>query len=198
MFHNESLELDNNDPDPTEEFDVCLDLFRSPTLLGPNDAHFPEVAGTLGPWSDQVWIDLGGRLELEAPVAPPPVGDAFTPNMFKRALEPLINRDKEFCLAPRTVARFCLLLGGPPPVGADATDLALLPPLKEDFSDYLRMPSGAAAADELKEITRTAIREANASRLCTSKDVTLTPTLSPSLSVIVCGHSSLLGIVWCP
>ena len=36
----------------------------------------------------------------------------------------------------------------------------------------LRMPSGAAAPDEPKEIARTAIREANASHLCTSEDVT--------------------------
>ena len=172
LFLNEGLELDNNDPDPTEEFDVRPDLFRAPRLLGPNDSRFSEVVGTLGPWADQVWIDLGGRLELEDPIAPPTAGDAFTPNMFKRALEPLINRDKEFRLAPRTLARFRLLLGGAPLAGVDATDLASLPPLKEDFSDYLRMPSGAAAADELKEITRTAIREANASRVCTSKDVT--------------------------
>jgi len=115
---------------------------------------------------------LEGRLELEVPAAPPAAGDAFTPNMFKRALEALINRDKEFRLAPRTMARFCLLLGGPPPAGSDATNLASLPPLKEDFSDYLRMPSGVAAADELKEITLTAIPEANASRLCASEDVT--------------------------
>jgi len=136
LFLNKGLELDNNDPDPTEEFDIRPGLFLTPTQLGPNDACFSEVAGTLGPWSNQVWIGLGGRLELEVPVAPPPAGDAFTPNMFKRALEPLINCDKEFRLAPRTVAPFHLLLGGPPPAGADATDLALLPPLKEDFLDW--------------------------------------------------------------
>jgi len=62
LLHIKSLELDNNDPDPTEEFDVCADLFRAPAQLSPNDARFSEVAGTCGPWSNQMWIDLGGRL----------------------------------------------------------------------------------------------------------------------------------------
>jgi len=172
LFHIDSLELEENAHDPTEEFDVRADLYLAPTQLGPNDACFSEVAGTLGPWSDQVWIDLGGRLELEAPAVIPPVGDAFTPNLFKTALEPLINRDKDFRLSPRTMARFRILLGGSPPAGVDGADLAALPLLKEAFSECLRMSSGAAAADELKEITRTDIQEANASHLCTSKDVT--------------------------
>jgi len=60
----------------------------------------------------------------------------------------------------------------PPPAWADGTNLAALPPLKEDFSECLHIPSGAAAANELKEITRTAIQVANASRLCMSNNVT--------------------------
>ena len=172
LFHIPGLALDENDPDPTEDFDVRATVFRAPTQLGPDDPRFVEVADAVNPWSDHVWVELGGRLEPDRPDQPPPAGEAFSPNNFCTALEPLINRDKDFRLFPRTVARFRLLLGGNPPADSDTPDLAILPQINDDFSEYLRMASGAAAADELKEMARTAVREANASRICISKDVT--------------------------
>jgi len=54
----------------------------------------------------------------------------------------------------------------------DSPDLTDLSPLKEEFLGYFRMASGASAADELKELARTAVRESNSSPICTSKDVT--------------------------
>jgi len=161
-----------NAPDPTKDFNVREVLFQSPNQLRPDDSCFSEVAAAISPWSDQVWIELGGQLEPDFPAHPPLAGDAFSAQTFCNALEPLVNEDKEFRLFSRTVARFRLLLGGNPLGDLDSPDLADLPPLKEEFLDYLRMASGASAADELKELARTAVRESNLSRVCTSKDVT--------------------------
>jgi len=130
------------------------------------------VAAAIGPWSDQVWIELGGQLKPDFPARPPLAGEAFLAQTFCNAIEPLVNKDKEFRLFSRTVARLRLLLGGNPLDDLDSTDLADLPPLKKEFLDYLRMASGVSAADELKELACTAVRESNSSRVCTSKDVT--------------------------
>ena len=100
MFHLASVALAANTPDPTEDFDVRVVLFRSPNQLRPDDPCFSEVAATIGPWSDQVWIELGGQLEPDFPAQPPPAGEAFSAQTFRSAIEPLVNRDKEFRLFP--------------------------------------------------------------------------------------------------
>jgi len=67
LFHLASVALAANAPDPTEDFDVRVVLFRSPNQLRPDDPRFSEVAATIGPWSDQVWIELGGQLKPDFP-----------------------------------------------------------------------------------------------------------------------------------
>ena len=60
-FHLEGLALAENDPDPTEDFNVRLELCRAPVQIGPNIARFTEVSATIEAWSEQVWIALGGQ-----------------------------------------------------------------------------------------------------------------------------------------
>ena len=116
LFHLPGLAHDDNKPDPTEDFDVWPTLFHAPTQLVPDDVRFREVADAINSWSDHVWVEFGGRLDHELPGNPPSAGKAFSPNNFRTALEPLINKDKDFHLFPHTVARFRLLLGGNPSV----------------------------------------------------------------------------------
>ena len=173
LFHLPALELDDNVANPTDVFELVDDLFTLPVQLSPVDGRFREVADVIVPWADHMWVELGGRLEPEAPtVAVPAAADPFTATTFRDAMEPLIGKDRDFRLYPRTMARIRILLGGDPLPPPDGDDLALLPPLKTDFVAYLRMGSGASAADELKELTRTAIRDANSSRISICRDAT--------------------------
>jgi len=174
LFHLPSVALDVNVPNPFETYPIRQDLFVTPTLVGPHDTRFTEVSDTMHTWADYVWMDVGSRAEPET-VPPQPLGEGINSQAIRNIVEPIVNRDKEFRLSARTIARFRLLFGTLPAPDSETPLMAVLPDIKEEFQACLKLSTGAAAADELKEMTRTAVRCANASRICVLKDVTFDP-----------------------
>ena len=64
------------------------------------------------------------------------------------------------------------MLARRPVAGAPDQDAAVIPPLAEEFDQYLGLGSSAAASDDLKELVRSRLCVANAADTAINKDVT--------------------------
>ena len=159
---------------PFTSYDVRPSILLAPTVLSPTQSLFSVTRLQLVEWSEQVWVGLGENMEPEAP--PPGVGaQVFTPEHFRAAVEPLVNKDKTFGAAGRTAARYRVLLASLPPGGALNPDRMVLPDLKDEVRAYFQVSSSAVAGDDLRELVKSRLNLANASDLCRNKDVTLEP-----------------------
>ena len=170
LFHQAALEVEAGIPVPFAGYEVVERISERPVMIDPVTPNFQLVTNNLEVWSDTIWAEIGGNLPPEpAPVAP---GGGFGADQVRAVVEPLVNRDKVFRLSTRSQARYRILLGQAPPPDSPAPDVAVLPQLREEFMSYLSLPLGSAAADDLKELVRTALVTANAATNCLEKDVT--------------------------
>ena len=175
LFHLPALRVPDGDPVPFEGYTVVGRIFVRPTPLVPTGADFQAASENLRQWSDTIWVELGNGL---VPADPPPVpgaapAAAFGPDQVRAVVEPLMNKDKQFRLAPRTAARYKLLLAAPPAPGGPDAALAVIPELAEAFTQYLAIGTGSAAAEDLRELVRSRITVANGAETALEKDVTL-------------------------
>jgi hypothetical protein len=177
MFHLPDLALGDEDDDPVDPFDpypVLLDLVAGLTVVPPVSPVFTEVKNHLEEWSEQVWLDLGGRVVPDEPIHRVGETEARSTQSTKEIVA-AISKEKDFRLFPRTSAKIRIFLAGNQPPTSDTPAIALLAMPKAEFTAYLRQPVAATASDDLKELIRTAIKEARASKFSLSKDVTLRP-----------------------
>ena len=176
LFHQESLRTNAGNPPAFEGYTVVARLSANPTPVPPTSPRFTEATDILREWSDTIWVELGNGLAPE-PAAAPAAGTAagptaFGPDQVRAVVEPLVNKEKQFRLAPRTAARYRLLLAGPPAAGGPDAGIAVVPELADPFSQYLQVGTGSAAAEDLRELVRSRITVANSSATALDKDVT--------------------------
>ena len=176
LFHQPGLALPAGVDDPFSDFDLQADVTVEPTQLPPNHGLHAAARTSFMNWSDTMWAEIGGSMGPEAPPGPLPGGGPnFSPEAFRDALDPVINREKKFRLAERTSAKYRILLAGSPAADAADANVVSLPDLKEPFVDYLGQATSATAADDLKELYRSALVVFQASGASTDRDITLEP-----------------------
>jgi hypothetical protein len=98
LFDLASLALDENVPNPFEDFSIVEALAVRPTPRGPDSPMFTEVQALLDDWASQVWVTLGGR--ENAPLEALPPVPQMNPQIIRDIVEPLVNKNKEFRLFP--------------------------------------------------------------------------------------------------
>ena len=172
LFHLPGLAVGDGDPVPFGGYSIRNHLLTRPQMLAPGSERFGVVADAIQAWSDTIWIEIGAHVEVPEPPVAPPGGFGATEGQLRALMEPIVNRDKGYRLAARTAARYRLLLAGRPPVGAPNPDVAVLPPLRDEFVAYLGMGQSAAASEDLREMVRQKVVVANAARVAQDKDAT--------------------------
>ena len=174
LFHLPTLVVADGEVDPFADLHIVEDVTTEPTLLPPTHALYSDARTLFMEWSDSVWHDIGASIEPEVPAVPGPTGGGigFTPEAFRDAISPLVNKERKFRLADRTGARYKTFLAAAPLEGAPGT-AALLPDLKPTFVEYLAQGTSATAADDLRELFRAELSELHGSSLAVNKGVTL-------------------------
>ena len=176
LFHLPALAHDEDDDeeDPFGAYEIQDDVTVEPVLLPPAHALYEDGRASFLAWSNAIWAEIGNSIGPETPARlDGPAGGALTIETFRDALEPVFNREKKFRLAERSIAKYRILLAGAPPSGAANPDMVVLPDLKQAFKDYLGQGTSATAADDLKELFRSALVVLQASGASTDRDVTL-------------------------
>ena len=170
LFHQPGLAVEEGGPPPFAGYEVVDRILERPVMLDPVSPGFQTVTTNVDAWSEVIWAELGSNLPPEQ--APIPAPGGFGAEQVRAVVEPLVNREKQFRLAPRTEARYRLLLAQRAPTESPTPEVAVLPALRPEFQNYLALSLGSAAADDLKELVRTALVTANAATNCLDKDVT--------------------------
>ena len=111
------------------------------------------------------------------------VGPGWTPEHLKAVIEPVVNRDKKFRLADQTAARYRVFLAAPGDPNGPTPLVVIIPQLKKEFISFLEVSTGAAAADDLKEMTRNRIWSVSKSPLSLDREVTLEADLITCLGL---------------
>lgn len=171
LFHLPALALEEDQENPFADLDLRDQLLRGPDMVAPHAPLFGLVSQRIAQFSDDLWVELGSNQVPEEPVGAP--GGGVGLEQLRTVIEPLTTKEKTYRLAERTKARYRVLLASRPEAGSDTPNLAVLPALKTDFEEYLSQPVNAAACDDLKELVRQKIVEANASTEAWSKAATM-------------------------
>jgi hypothetical protein len=143
--------------------------------LSPTDTLYRKTRERCIAWSETIWVEVGQVMDAEpAPALGGGLGNFFTPEHFRAAMEPLVPKEKVFSSAARSTSRYRLLLAASPlPVGGGAPDHVVLPDLRDEFKAYLSIPGSATAGEELRELTRSRLAVANSLTTSLDRDVTL-------------------------
>jgi hypothetical protein len=175
LFYLPQLRVGDDNTESFETFTVLGTVVSEPTILPPLHALFRSVSERIDEFSESIWAELGGNLPPEPAPAPAGGGFAggFTPESFRAAVEPLVSKDKTYRLAPRTRAKYRILLSSRPSAEAADQSNAVLGTLLGSFTEYLSEPNNATAADDLKELMRNKLARSNRSTVCFEKDATL-------------------------
>ena len=130
LFHLPALDVGEAEPDPFESYVVQERLLPEPTLLTPVDPLFSTGRSNFAAWSDVTWTALGADLEPEPATSPTGGSEGFTPEHFRAAISPLVDKPKKkFAASARSAARYQLLFAGAPPTDGPNPDHAVLPDL---------------------------------------------------------------------
>ena len=175
LFLPDGLLVGDDKTDPFEGLDISNRPFGGLAMIPPLTPTFGEVTTTIRQVSEDVWERLGLSIPGPAPAtAAQPVGGVpgWTPEHLKAVIEPVVNKDKKFRLADRTAARYRVFLAAPGDPAGPSPTVVILPNLKKEFVTYLEESTGAAAADDLKEIVRNRTLAVARSLLASDRDVT--------------------------
>jgi len=173
LFDQGSLALPDGEEDPFGMYTIRERLLMNPESLAPTQPLYAATRDQLVAWSNTIWAELGASMEPE--VTPPSSGGGgFTPEHFRAAMEPLVNKaEKTFGSAERTTARYRLLLAAAPAADSATPGRTVLPDLLVEFKDYLSKSSSATAGEDLKELVKSCLTLTGSSRAALDKDVTL-------------------------
>ena len=169
LFDPDHLELEENEPDIFDEFDISETFPSTLRQLPPSDPKYHEVSEASDMMAEMAWLELGGRITP----ANTPQGERLNSEAIRNIVEPLVAKDKENRLYGRTLAKLRIFLAGEPLDPTGMNEYAHLPELLDSFDACLKNSNSAIASDELRELTRTVLELYSRSKYSLDKDTTL-------------------------
>ena len=175
LFDIPSLQVQGVDAQPFDDINVMGNVFVQPTLLLPTDQKFQAVANAISIFSDTTWSTLGASLQGDGPALPAVAAAGLTAEQFVAGLDKAMSKEKKYKLAPKTLAKYSILMSSLPAGEGASAEHLVLPDVRSDFLTYLNENSSASAADDLRELVRNRLAVAAKSDLRTESEVSFEP-----------------------